>query len=96
LLTYRPKRKQTIFPSPLAVTRPVVDSAASLDNSKKTTLSSKSTKPRPVATPSAAEDNYKDKDFAPPKKIPIHAPSLQLKTFLSINVGMKLWKTYLQ
>jgi hypothetical protein len=41
---------------------------ASLDNSKKTTLSSNSTKPRPVATsPSAAEDDPKDKNFAPPK-----------------------------
>jgi hypothetical protein len=67
LLTYRPKRKQTKFPSPPAVTRPVVDNAASSDNSKKNTLSSKSTKPRPVATTSAAEDDPKDKDFAPPK-----------------------------
>jgi hypothetical protein len=67
LLTYRPKRKQTKFPSPPTVTRPVVDNAASSDNSKKNTLSSKSTKPRPVATTSAAEDDPKDKDFAPPK-----------------------------
>jgi hypothetical protein len=67
LLTYKPKRKQTKFPSPLAVTRPVVDNTASLDNSKKTTLSSKSTKPRPVATPSATKDDPKDKNFAPLK-----------------------------
>ena len=46
-----------------------MDNTASSDNSKKTTLSSKSTKPRPMATtPSAAKDDPKDKNFAPPKK----------------------------
>ena len=63
--TYRPKRKQTKFPSPPAVARPIVDNTAS--SSKKTALS-KPTKPKPAATTSPATgDDPKDKDFAPPK-----------------------------
>jgi hypothetical protein len=50
------------------VTRPPIDNTASLGNSQKTALSSKSTKPKPVATVSlVAKDNSKDKNFAPPK-----------------------------